>query len=303
VSTAGLLGVRERGRSRPWREDSRYPCVRSQARRCQAIGATRRACYKARRERDSAGRVRPLRVHADPAGAAAIPTESLSILTLLIGSDGRILHGALVIGMLILSLGIHEAAHAWAAWRCGDSTAKDLGRMTLDPIVHIDLVWTILLPAFLYFSNTGFIFGGAKPVPVDYHRLRKPARDMMLVALAGPLSNLLLAVLFLSIYKAMIYGGGMSPNELAPSVIMSSAFFNIVLAVFNMIPVPPLDGSRVVAYLLRGQARESYVMFERFGLVVIIVLMVSGLLQRVLIPAVFSALGFIDSVTGGVWNL
>lgn len=277
--------------------------MRSQARRCQAIGATRRACYKAHRTRDSADQWRNLRVHADPAGATAIPTESLSLFTLLIGSDGRVLHGALVIGMLILSLGIHEAAHAWTAWRCGDSTAKDLGRMTLDPIAHIDLVWTILLPAFLYFSKAGFIFGGAKPVPVDFQRLRNPPRDMMLVALAGPLSNLLLAVLFVLIYKAMVFGAGMSPKELGPSVIMSSAIFNIVLAVFNMIPVPPLDGSRVVAFLLRGQARETYAMFERFGLVIVVILMVSGVLSKVLVPAVFSTLDFLDNITGGTWNL
>jgi Zn-dependent protease len=110
---------------------------------------------------------------------------------------------ALLIVLLIVCLGVHEAAHAWVAWKCGDSTARDLGRLTLNPIAHVDLFMTIILPAILIYT-TGFIFGGAKPVPVDFHRLRHPWRDMSLVAFAGPLSNFLLAILFAIVWKFLI---------------------------------------------------------------------------------------------------
>ena len=111
--------------------------------------------------------------------------------------DAGVLITILTMVLLVISLGIHEAAHAWVAWKCGDSTAKDLGRITLNPLVHIDPVRTILLPVLLYYS-TGHAFGGAKPVPVNFHRLRHPWRDMSLVAFAGPASNFLQAIFFLT---------------------------------------------------------------------------------------------------------
>ena len=115
---------------------------------------------------------------------------------------------AFVITFLVISLGFHEAAHAWVALRCGDPTARDLGRITLNPIVHIDPFMTIILPVMLYVMSSGqFIFGGAKPVPVSYHRLRKPLRDMMFVALAGPITNFLLAIVFVLAWKAAVYSG------------------------------------------------------------------------------------------------
>lgn len=211
---------------------------------------------------------------------------------------------ALVIAFLVISLGLHEAAHAWVAFKCGDPTAKDLGRITLNPIVHIDLVMTILLPLLLYISSGGqYVFGGAKPVPVAYHRLRKPLRDMMLVAIAGPLTNFLLAIVFFALYKAALFSGHYDSDQLLPRVMLHSTSFNILLAVFNLIPIPPLDGSRVMRWLLPQSLREPYDVLERFGMVVIIGLLffVPGF-RGVLHQGMASAYLMIDFLTGGAWS-
>lgn len=187
---------------------------------------------------------------------------------------------ALIIVLLIVCLGIHEAAHAWVAWKCGDTTARDLGRLTLNPIAHVDLFMTIILPAILI-STRGFIFGGAKPVPVDFHRLRNPWRDMSLVAFAGPLSNFLLAILFAVARHFLIRTGfynDAAATEFArqsdrlPSIMQAAVGFNVILAVFNMVPIPPLDGSRIMAYALPASLRPSYISLERFGLMIVMVL-------------------------------
>lgn len=215
--------------------------------------------------------------------------------------DPQVVQTILVIGFLILCLGIHEAAHAWMANLCGDSTAKDMGRMTLNPLVHIDPFFTILLPAVLILSGAP-AFGGAKPVPVFAPRLRHPTRDMMFVALAGPVSNLILAWLFALALKVLVYKFGMSMDSLAPKVLSDAIFFNLVLAVFNMIPVPPLDGSRVMAYFLPGGLRESYVALERFGMLIVLGLFMTGsfefVLRSTLDPMWRVVLG---PLTGGIW--
>ena len=184
---------------------------------------------------------------------------------------------ALVIAFLVLSLGVHEAAHAWMAWKRGDSTAKDLGRLTLNPIAHIDPVMTVALPAIVYVLS-GFVFGGARPVPVNPNRLRSPLRDMSLVALAGPASNVVLAILFLAIYKVFVYTGfyvgaaefpRARQEQLLPLVLGAAVTFNVLLAIFNLVPIPPLDGSRVMAWILPAPLRESYVGLERLGMMLI----------------------------------
>ena len=187
------------------------------------------------------------------------------------------LNVVLTIVLLVICLSVHEAAHAWVAWKCGDSTAKDLGRITLNPLPHIDPFMTILLPAFLMWQ-TGFIFGGAKPVPVSFHRLRHPWRDMSFVALAGPVSNLLLALLFIFAWHFFVStgfynGAGLSESarqhDLLPQVLRQAVIFNLVLTVFNLVPIPPLDGSRVMAYMLPPGVRGPYVSLERFGLLIV----------------------------------
>jgi Zn-dependent protease len=214
--------------------------------------------------------------------------------------DHQTLEIVLGIAFLVLSLGIHEAGHAWVAFLCGDTTARDLGRMTLNPIVHIDPFMTILLPAFLYMTS-GFMFGGAKPVPVNPFNLRKPLRDMMLVALAGPVSNFLLAIVFSLVFKCLYYLGDMDGNALAPRVMYMAMYFNLILAIFNMIPVPPLDGSRVMAYLLPSGLRESYVGLERFGMLILFGLLFFGAFRTILETTVKPMIGFIDMLTGVPW--
>ena len=206
--------------------------------------------------------------------------------------------------IVILSLGIHEYAHAVVAYLCGDDTAKRGGRMTINPVAHIDPFMTILLPAFLYFSTGGrFMFGGAKPVPVDTRRLRHPLRDMMFVAIAGPATNLVLAVVFMVLWKASLTYWSYESAELMPRVLQLASLLNLGLAVFNMLPIPPLDGSRVMAYLLPGPLRETYVSLERFGLLLVIVLIffVPGVRDSV-VGALFWLYGQIDVFTGGTWR-
>jgi len=216
----------------------------------------------------------------------------------------------LIIVLLAISLGIHEAAHGWVALQCGDTTARDLGRITLNPIPHIDPIWTILIPAVVYW-RTEFIFGGAKPVPVSFHRLRHPWRDMSLVAMAGPLSNLLLAVLFLIGWRFFVntgfYNGaaeGDRRGDLLPRVLEHAAYFNVLLAVFNMVPVPPLDGSRLMSWLLPDSLREPYNAIGRFGLVIVfgLVFLVPAF-GEMLSRSIHSVLYFLDSLVslGGLW--
>jgi Zn-dependent protease len=187
------------------------------------------------------------------------------------------LEAAFVIILVIVSLGVHEAAHAWSAWKLGDSTAKDMGRMTITPLVHIDPFMTILLPAMCALMGAP-IFGGAKPVPVNFIRLRNPWVDMAVVAFAGPLSNLILACLFLALFKFFVatgYYNGAALSEAArdqdllPRVMMASVGYNVMFFVFNLIPIPPLDGSRIMVNTLPPSLRESYYALGGYGLFII----------------------------------
>ena len=205
-----------------------------------------------------------------------MPTDPLSITLILV--------------LLVVSVSVHEVAHAWVALKCGDTTARDLGRITFNPLSHIDPFMTILLPVLLLMSNTGFLFGGAKPVPVAFHRLRNPWRDMSLVAIAGPFSNFLLAIVFLFIYKiaTSIYGldqyRGSQNYQMLPAVMYWAVHLNLTLAAFNLIPIPPLDGSRIMAWLMPESARRTYVQLERYGMIIIIGLLYLGAFRYVIRP-------------------
>ncbi len=174
--------------------------------------------------------------------------------------------------ILLIVITVHEFSHAKVADMMGDPTPRLAGRLSLNPIAHIDLFVTILLPAFLFFSGSGFIFGGAKPVPVNVSRLRNPRRDWALVGAAGPLMNVLIAILLCAVLSLLVHTGLLGPGSAGTEVLAVGVFVNVLLAVFNLVPIPPLDGSRLMQYFLSGQTLVAYQRFERFGLLLIAIL-------------------------------
>jgi len=184
-------------------------------------------------------------------------------------------------GLLIIAMTVHEFSHGWTAYKLGDTTAKYSGRLTLNPMAHIDPVWTILVPLFLFISSGGqFIFGAAKPVPINYWALKNPKRDIIWVGASGPLSNLILAFV-LSILLKMI------PLPLVFNfIIVNLIVINLVLGVFNLIPIPPLDGSRILMGLLPEALSLRYSLIEPYGFIIVIILVWLGVFGRIIWPLV-----------------
>ena len=204
----------------------------------------------------------------------------------------------LSIPVLIFAIVFHECAHGWMANRLGDPTAKLMGRITLNPIPHVDIFGTILIPLFLLITNSSFMFGYAKPVPVDYRNLRDPHKDMLWIGLAGPLANIILMFISAIIWKLMIvtsgqYAGYTILDKLQVSyritqpligMIQYSVLINMVLAIFNLIPIPPLDGSRIVMGLLPPDLAEPYSRIEPYGFFIIIALFMTGTFTHLVGP-------------------
>jgi Zn-dependent protease len=182
---------------------------------------------------------------------------------------------------VLISLTIHEAAHAWTAERLGDSTARLLGRVSLNPIVHIDPIGTILLPLAAAYSGLPII-GWAKPVPVNINRLRRGRKDFMLVAAAGPISNLLQAVAAAVVLRLLLAGSG--GGGLSAQVCVAFIVINLLLAFFNLIPIPPLDGGNVLAGLLPHSADPLIGFLRQWGFVVLYALMLTGMLNAIIEP-------------------
>lgn len=213
---------------------------------------------------------------------------------------------AVIILPLLFAITLHEAAHGWVANKLGDKTALMMGRVTLNPIKHIDWFGTVILPIFmLVLSRFTFAFGWAKPVPVNWQNLRNPRRDMALVGMAGPLANFLMALLWAAIAKiSVVFGGGVT-NAVGKTF---SEFFytagtfgisiNIILMILNLIPIPPLDGSRIVSSLLPPRAAYVYEKIEPYGIWILLGLLVFGLLGRLLIPPVMYLSQLIKSLFG-----
>ena len=186
--------------------------------------------------------------------------------------------------ILVFSIVFHEVAHGRVAlWR-GDTTARDAGRLTLNPIPHIDIFGTIIFPLFLILTGSSFLFGWAKPVPVNPFRLRESKKDMAIVGASGPASNLLLAFIASILFK-MLYQSLGSEHALTQALLFA-VIINVVLAVFNLIPIPPLDGSRIVTALLPEDLAVQYSRIERYGFLIIFGLFILGIMQIILWPIV-----------------
>jgi Zn-dependent protease len=192
---------------------------------------------------------------------------------------------------LVFAVTVHEAAHGWVADRLGDPTARRLGRITFNPLPHIDLIGTILVPL-LMLTFTGFLIGWAKPVPVSVERLGKPKRDMAIVAAAGPAVNLAMAVLWSVVLLLAHNLVHTIPAVAVPLLLMSIAgvFINLVLMALNLLPVPPLDGGRILTGLLPRPAAALLARVEPFGLFILIALLVTGVVGMVLGPVVFGTI-------------
>lgn len=200
---------------------------------------------------------------------------------------------------VLIAIILHELAHGYTAYRLGDPTAARLGRLSLNPISHVDMFGTILLPLFLVLTNSPILFGYAKPVPVDFTNLRNPRRDMVYVAAAGPAMNLFLATLSAFLLHQLqapqlpvdLPHAQPESTGLVAAMLTASVFINVALAVFNLFPLPPLDGGRVAAGLLPRSLAFPLARLEPYGMFILIGLLMTGILGDMIRPVTVFLLG------------
>lgn len=195
---------------------------------------------------------------------------------------------------ILIAITFHEVAHGFVAYKLGDSTAKVMGRLTLNPLAHIDPVGTVIVPLMLFILSKGaFIFGAAKPVPVNFYNLRNPRRDSAIVSAAGPTVNVLIALLsiFLLFFIYKIYTIFIPSSFIGQKIIMPinkmllySVSFNIFIAAFNLLPVPPLDGGRIVISLLPPQYSFQFSKIEPYGIFIVLILWFTGIAHYIIMP-------------------
>lgn len=202
---------------------------------------------------------------------------------------------------VLLAVTVHEVAHGWTAFRLGDNTAKDLGRLTLNPIKHMDMIGTVLLPITLLILSAPFLFGWAKPVPVMMNKLRQPRRDMAIVAFAGPFSNVLMAIGWAIVIKISLDAGA-SSADLSDNWLFqigrAGLIINCALAVLNMLPLLPLDGGRIIHSMLPPRLADGFAQTENYGFFILLFLLISGLLGKILQPMIALLLSFIVNLFG-----
>jgi len=175
-------------------------------------------------------------------------------------------------GLLMIAMTVHEFAHGWVAYKLGDNTAKYSGRLTLNPLAHIDPVGTILLPLVLFITTAGhFVFGYAKPVPINYWGLKNPKRDMGLIGVSGPLANFFLAVALSFLWKQL------ADQSMLKMVLEYLITINVVLGVFNLLPIPPLDGSRILLSILPEPLASRFAQTDRYGFIFLLIFIALGL--------------------------
>lgn len=197
---------------------------------------------------------------------------------------------------LMVAIILHEIAHGYCAWKLGDPTAKVMGRITLNPLKHIDPVLSILLPGILIFSGSPVIFGGAKPVPVNPMYFKNPRKGMAMVALAGPVTNFVLVLICYLLFLALFpYGNESLSIGLVKLWLLGGIIINLALGLFNLIPVPPLDGGRIAVGFLPIPLARLWARLEPFGLILLFALLYYGIPQLILSPAIEFVTSHLDA--------